>query len=56
MDWYWLVKMFGGENQMLPEMQGNRMTANLVTEKTEALGWRTKRAIKDYIGNISLIF
>ena len=32
--------MFAGENEMLPERQDNRMTADVVTVKTEALGWK----------------
>jgi len=44
-----IAKMFGGEIQMLPERKGNRMTADVLTEKTEALGWKPSRSIKDYI-------
>ena len=34
---------------MLPQRQGNRMSADVVTAKTEALGWRPTKKIKDYI-------
>ncbi len=44
-----IAQMFGGEIQMLPERQGNRMTADVVTCKTEALGWKPTRTIKEYI-------
>ena len=44
-----IAKLFGGEIQMLPERKGNRMTAEVVTKKTEELGWKTKRHIKDFI-------
>ena len=44
-----IAKMFGGEIQMLPERQGNRMTADVVTAKTEALGWKPLCNIQDYI-------
>jgi len=44
-----IAQMFGGEIQMLPERKGNRMTADVLTKKTEALGWRATRNIKDYI-------
>jgi len=44
-----IAKMFNGKIEMLPERNGNRMTAELVTEKTESLGWRAKHSIKEYI-------
>lgn len=44
-----IAQMFGGEIQMLSERQGNRMTADVVTCKTEALGWKPTRTIKEYI-------
>jgi UDP-glucose 4-epimerase len=44
-----IAEMFGGEIQMLPERKGNRMTADVVCDKTMALGWQPKRKIKDYI-------
>ena len=34
---------------MLPERRGNRMSAEVITEKTKALGWGAKRKLKDYI-------
>ena len=47
-----IAKLFGGEIQMLPERKGNRMTAEVVTQKTEALGWKAKRHIKEFIENL----
>lgn len=44
-----IAQMFGGEIVMLPERKGNRMCADVVTSKTEALGWKVTRSIKDYI-------
>lgn len=44
-----IAKLFNGEIQMLPERRGNRMTADVVTEKTRALGWKPKRRLVDYI-------
>ena len=41
--------MFGGEIEMLPERKGNRMTADVMSAKTEALGWRPKRKLEEYI-------
>jgi len=47
-----IAQMFGTEIEMLPERKGNRMTADVVTSKTEALGWSAKRTVKDYISTI----
>jgi UDP-glucose 4-epimerase len=44
-----VAELFGGEIQMLPERKGNRMTADVVTDKTHALGWSSKRTLADYI-------
>jgi UDP-glucose 4-epimerase len=44
-----IAKMFGGEIEMLPERKGNRMTADVITAKTEALGWKSTKSIIDYI-------
>ena len=41
--------MFGGEIDMLPERRGNRMVADVVTDKTRALGWETTKSVKNYI-------
>ncbi len=47
-----IAQMFGSEIEMLPERKGNRMTADVVTSKTEALGWSAKFSIRDYIETI----
>ena len=44
-----IAQLFGGEIQMLPERKGNRMTSKVITQKTEALGWKAKRHIKEFI-------
>lgn len=44
-----VATMFGGKIQMLPERKGNRMSAQVLTEKTKALGWEPKQHLKDYI-------
>jgi UDP-glucose 4-epimerase len=44
-----VAKLFGGEIEMLPERMGNRMSADVVTSKTEALGWQPQRKLIDYI-------
>ena len=47
-----IAQLFGGEIQMLPERKGNRMTAEVVTQKTEAPGWKATRHIEDFIKEI----
>jgi len=44
-----VASMYGGNIEMLPERRGNRMTADVVSVKTKALGWKPKRKLKDYI-------
>jgi len=44
-----IAEMFGGDIEMLPERKGNRMTADVISAKTEALGWSPKRKIHTYI-------
>lgn len=47
-----IAQMFGGEIHMLPERKGNRMIAEVVSEKTKSLGWEPKRSIAGYIANL----
>lgn len=47
-----VAKIFGGKIEMLPERKGNRMTADVMTEKTQALGWLPKRNLEDYIATL----
>lgn len=44
-----VAELYGGEIVMLPERRGNRMTAEVISDKTKALGWQPKRKLKDYI-------
>ena len=44
-----IAEMFGGKIEMLPERKGNRMTADVISAKTEALGWKPTRTIGKYI-------
>jgi UDP-glucose 4-epimerase len=44
-----VAQMYGGTIDMLPERRGNRITAEVMTAKTEILGWSAKRKLKDYI-------
>jgi UDP-glucose 4-epimerase len=46
--------MFGGEIDMLPERKGNRMIADIITDKTKALGWKPTKIIKDYIEELKI--
>lgn len=44
-----IAKMIGKEIIMFPERKGNRMTAKVITQKTELLGWYCKNDLKSYI-------
>lgn len=44
-----IAEFFGGQIEMRPERKGNRMTADVVTAKTSALGWKPQYDIKEYI-------
>ena len=44
-----VAQMFNGEIEFLPARKGNRMSAQVLTEKTRALGWEPKRNLKNYI-------
>jgi UDP-glucose 4-epimerase len=47
-----IASMFGGDIEMLPPRKGNRMTAEVIADKTMALGWRAKKNIEQYIKNL----
>jgi len=38
-----------GKVIMLPERRGNRMNAEVITDKTKALGWKAQYSLKDWI-------
>ncbi len=44
-----VAELFGGNIEMLPERKGNRMIADVMSEKTLGLGWTPKRKLPDYI-------
>jgi len=44
-----VAQMFGGEIEMLPERRGNRMVADVLTEKTKALGWVCQKSLENYV-------
>ena len=43
---------YNAKIEMLPERLGNRMTAEVKTDKTIALGWLSRYSVTDYINNI----
>ncbi|NDW23203.1 NAD-dependent epimerase/dehydratase family protein [Alteromonas hispanica] len=47
-----VAELFGGEIEMLPERKGNRMSAEVITEKTRALGWEPTHSLNDYISDM----
>ena len=47
-----IANLFGGEIIMLPERKGNRLSAEVMTEKTIELGWKPRKSIKKYIKNL----
>lgn len=48
-----VARMFGGAVEIRPEVAGNRMDSTLDTTKARALGWSSKRALADYIKQIT---
>lgn len=46
---YEVATLFEGVIEMLPERKGNRMSADVITEKTKALGWLPKKCLVSYI-------
>ncbi len=38
-----------GKAVMLPERRGNRMSAEVITDKTKALGWSAQKKLQEYI-------
>ena len=44
-----VAELYGAKIEMLSERRGNRMTAEVISDKTKALGWSPKRKLKDYI-------
>jgi UDP-glucose 4-epimerase len=47
-----IAKMFGGKIEMLAARPGNRMTAEVISDKTVALGWSPKIRVEDYIASL----
>ncbi|MDD3501059.1 MAG: NAD-dependent epimerase/dehydratase family protein [Candidatus Cloacimonetes bacterium] len=49
-----VAELFGGKIEMLPERKGNRMSADVVTEKTKALGWSPQKKLTNYIKKLKV--
>lgn len=49
-----VAKLFGGEVEFLPSRKGNRMSAQVITEKTKSLGWKPLVYLSDYINTLRL--
>ena len=47
-----VAHMFGGSIEMIPQRPGNRMMAEVITEKIEKLGWHPTYKLDDYIARI----
>ena len=47
-----VAKMYDGDIVMLPERKGNRMMADVISEKTKALGWKPEKKLTDYIEHL----
>ena len=39
---------------MLSERKGNRMTVDVISSETEALGWKPSRSVKEYIEKLRI--
>lgn len=44
-----IAQAYGGRVRMVPERRGNRMAAEVITEKTRSLGWEPRIDVIDYI-------
>lgn len=47
-----IANFFGGKIIMLPERKGNRLTSEVMSEKTIKLGWKPQKSIKKYINEL----
>lgn len=47
-----IAELFQSEIKYIPERKGNRLTAEVKTEKTKKLGWTAKSSLEDYINDI----
>lgn len=49
-----VAEMFGGNVEMLPERQGNRMSAMLDDAKSRMLGWEPTRRLPEYMETLKI--
>ena len=42
-----VAKLFGGEIEELPPRRGNRLSSDIDTSKTKALGWKCERSLEE---------
>jgi UDP-glucose 4-epimerase len=47
-----VASLFNGTVDMIPARRGNRMSAQVVTSKTKALGWQCTKSLVDYIDSM----
>jgi len=49
-----VAAMYNRNTKMLPERRGNRMSAPVVSEKTQNLGWVPRKNLEDYIKELNI--
>ena len=47
-----ITELFGGEVEMLPQTKSSRSSGSMDTSKLEALGWKQKHKLEDYINEV----
>jgi UDP-glucose 4-epimerase len=47
-----VAELFGGEIEMKPARQGNRMLSGIDTKRTRELGWKPEKHLADYIHDV----
>jgi len=48
-----VAELFGGKIRMLPERRGNRMDAEVISKKTQRLGWKANYSLSNYIQQLN---
>jgi hypothetical protein len=48
-----VAELFGGNVVMMPARLGNRIGAEVISDKTKALGWQPQKSLKDYIQEVT---
>lgn len=47
-----VAQMYGGEVLMIPERKGNRQSAEVHTQRTQALGWKSEKKLPEYVKSV----